>query len=273
MGSKYSQNKVKEQEPEQSKLNNQNNHLKNIKSDYFIQKFFGFMHERKTLEMIKCNKNIQKRINININNYIEFSEKYSSIELEIIPMKNNYGQFINIEEQNKKYYHIYFNDDNEEIKSTSINDNDKVSKINIIIEYQVKLFSFLFFNCKCIESIHFKKFFRNNITNMIGMFYKCISLKELNLNNFNTINVTDMSGMFCECSSLKELNLNNFNTINVTNMRAMFSGCTSLKELNLDNFNTIKVTDMYAMFRECSDEIKLKIKNKFKNFREEAFFD
>ena len=88
MESKYSQNKVKEQEPEQSKLNNQNNHLKNIKSDYFIQKFFGFMHERKTLEMIKCNKNIQKRINININNYIEFSEKYSSIELEIIPMKN-----------------------------------------------------------------------------------------------------------------------------------------------------------------------------------------
>ena len=247
MESKYSQNKVKEQEPEQSKLNNQNNHLKNIKSDYFIQKFFGFMHERKTLEMIKCNKNIQKRINININNYIEFSETYSSIELEIIPMKNNYGQFINIEEQNKKYDHIYFNDDNEEIKSTSINDNDKVSKINIIIEYQVKLFSFLFFNCKCIESIHFKKFFRNNITNMIGMFYKCISLKELNLNNFNTINVT--------------------------NMRAMFSGCTSLKELNLDNFNTMKVTDMYAMFRECSDEIKLKIKNKFKNFREEAFFD
>ena len=53
----------------------------------------------------------------------------------------------------------------------------------------------------------------------------------------------------------------------------MFSGCTSLKELNLDNFNTIKVTDMYAMFLECSDEIKLKIKNKFKNFREEAFFD
>ena len=72
---------------------------------------------------------------------------------------------------------------------------------------------------RCIKSIEFKKFYRNN--------------------------VTDMSRMFFGCSSLKELNLNNFNTDNVTDMRCMFDGCL--------------------------DELKLKIKSQFKNFKEEAF--
>ena len=82
-----------------------------------------------------------------------------------------------------------------------------------------------------------------------------------------------MSGMFYGCSSLKELNLNNFNTNNVTNMRYMFYGCSSLKELNLNNFNTNNVTDMSGMFSKCSDELKLKLKSKFNEFKEEAFED
>ena len=77
--------------------------------------------------------------------------------------------------------------------------------------------------------------------------------------------------MFCGCSSLKELNLNNFNTNNVTNMSRMFSGCSSLKELNLNNFNTNNVTNMSYMFSRCLDELKLKIKSQFKNFKKVAF--
>ena len=46
--------------------------------------------------MIKYNKNIKNRINININDYKEYSEKYSSIEIYIKPVKNKYGKFINI---------------------------------------------------------------------------------------------------------------------------------------------------------------------------------
>ena len=97
------------------------------------------MTERASLEIIKYNKNIQKRINIDINNYKEYSEKYSSIEIEIIPMKNKYGQFINIKGEDKEYYHIYFNDNKKkEIKRTSLNKKDKVSKINIIIDMIIK---------------------------------------------------------------------------------------------------------------------------------------
>ena len=54
-------------------------------------------------------------------------------------------------------------------------------------------------------------------------------------------------------------------------MSWMFGLCISLKELNLSNFNTNNVTNMYGMFDECLDELKLKIKSQFKNFKEEAF--
>ena len=38
-------------------------------------------------------------MNININDYKESSEKYSSIEIKIKPVKNKYGQFINIKKE------------------------------------------------------------------------------------------------------------------------------------------------------------------------------
>ena len=118
-----------------------------------------------------------------------------------IPAKDKYGKFINIKENDKLYYHIYFNDNKEEIKNKyEIKEEDKITKIKIMIDYQVKSFKELFYWCKCIESINFKKFYRNNITDMSDMFYECSSLKELNLNNFNTNNVTNMRYMFSGCS-------------------------------------------------------------------------
>ena len=105
MESKNTKSKVKEQE--QPKLIDSINMLKNLISDYFIKKFLNYMHERKRSEIIRYNKSIQRIINIDINNYKEYSEKYSSIEIEIIPMKDKYGKFIYIEEEDKKYYHIY----------------------------------------------------------------------------------------------------------------------------------------------------------------------
>ena len=108
MEAKDTPNKVEKQW--QSKLIDSNNQLKNVKSHYIIQKFFEYISERKSLEIIRYNKSIQKRINININHYKAYSEKYSLIELDIIPMKGKYYDFININEEDKKYFHIYFND-------------------------------------------------------------------------------------------------------------------------------------------------------------------
>ena len=68
------------------------------------------MTERKYLETIRYNKSIQKRIGININHYKAYSETKTPTELDIIPMEGEYGKFLNIEEEDKKYFHIYFND-------------------------------------------------------------------------------------------------------------------------------------------------------------------
>ena len=90
--------------------------LKNVKSHYIILKFFEYLTERKYLETIRYNKSIQKRINININHYKAYFETKTSIELDIIPiLKSRYDKFINIAEEDKKYFHIYFNDNKEEI--------------------------------------------------------------------------------------------------------------------------------------------------------------
>jgi len=235
--------------------------LSNLKSDYFFLKLFDNLLKKKTLDIIKYNNNLKDRLNININNYKEYSEIYSPIEIEIKPINNVYGKFICIGKKNEIYFHIYFNNNEEEIKRNYLDENEKIKIIKIIIDYQVISFEELFRYCKCIEYINFKKFFRHNITNMYGMFANCSSLKELNLSNFNTNNVTNMSEMFFECSKLKELNLSNFNTDNVTNMSSMFLGCSSLKELNLSNFNTNNVINMSGMFFECSSLKELNLSN------------
>ena len=233
----------------------------NLKCDYFLRNLFNILQKKNSLNMVKFNKNMKKRINTNIYDYKEFSEKYSSIEIEIKPVINKYGTFINFKEEDEKYYHIYFNNDKEEIKRNHIIKGEHISIIKIIIDYQVKSFENLFLMCNCIESINFKKFYRNDIINMHNMFFECKSLKQLNLQNFKTNNVTDMGYMFYACSSLKELSLDNFNTNNVINMSNMFYGCSLLKELNLNNFNTTNVTNMSYMFYGCSSLKELKIIN------------
>ena len=168
-----------------------------IKSNYILRKIFNNLQKEKKLNILKYNKHIKKRINIDINNYKEYSEIYSSIEIEIKSVNKKYGKFINIKEEDEKYYHIYFNDNNQkEIKRTRLNENDKVSKITIIIDYQIKSFEALFYSCDCIESVSFNKFYRNNINNMAEMFSHCSKLKKINFQHFNSNNVTDMSYMF-----------------------------------------------------------------------------
>ena len=221
--------------------------LENIKSKYILKKIFDLLQENKLLGIIRYNKKIQKRINLSIKYYKEYSEIYTPIEIELIPFKNNFGEFIN-NKGKERYYHIYCDDNKEEAKRNYLRRDDKVSKIKIIIDYQIKSFNCLFYSCKCLESIRFIKFYRNNIINMRGMFNSCSSLKNIKFSNFNTYNVTNMSEMFRYCSSLQNLDLSNFNTHNVIDMSDMFSNCSSLQKLNLSNFNTNNTINTSRMF-------------------------
>ena len=85
------------------------NKLINMKSCYIMKKIFHNIQKRISLELVKYNINIQKRLNININNYKEFSELYSSIKLEVTSIQKKYGSFIDIKKEDKKYFYIYYN--------------------------------------------------------------------------------------------------------------------------------------------------------------------
>ena len=75
----------------------------NLKSDYFLRKLFDILKENKSLSIIKYNKKLQKRLNINIDNYKECSK----IEIELKLDNNKYGKFINIPDEKLKYHHIF----------------------------------------------------------------------------------------------------------------------------------------------------------------------
>ena len=259
--------------------------LKKVKSKYILAQIFDNLKQIKKLEIIKYNKNIKKKLKTRINDY---KKAYSTIEIENIPKEKEYGRFIYFPNKKGEFnYHIYFNGNREEILRTELNEDDKVNKIKVILNYKTKSLYELFMNCRCIKKIKFIKFNRNDIknmgfmfygcssleeldisnintdsaTNMGSMFYRCSSLKILNLSSFNTINVKDMSYMFNRCSSLEQINLSNFNTTKVLSMRHMFNGCSSLKELNISNFNTDNLVKMDSMFYNCSSLLELNLNN------------
>ena len=87
--------------------------IENIKSRYILSKIYNNMTIKKKLEIVKYNKRIQNRLNLCIKDYKDYCE----IEIEIIPVKDKYGKFININKNDILYYHIYFNDKKEEIKN------------------------------------------------------------------------------------------------------------------------------------------------------------
>ena len=120
--------------------NETKNKLKKIKSDYILKRIFDNLPKKKSLKVIKRNKQTQKRLNIDINNYKEYLEIYSSIEIELILNQTqnwyfkNYKNFINYKKEEEKYYHIYPDNGKDEIKRNYLDRNDKITKLNIIIK-------------------------------------------------------------------------------------------------------------------------------------------
>ena len=254
-------------------MDSRNKDLVSIKSKYILKQIFQLLLHKKFLKIINYNKNLQNRLDLSIKDYKEYEQVIIEVDIDKAEFNldgiENYFLYNKIFD--KSYFHIYFDGNKEEIKRPYITLYEKVKKVKIIIDYEIKSFENLFYGCEKITKINFIKFSRKDITNMKSMFEECLFLEKLNLSNFNTDNVIDMSYMFYKCSSLKELNLSNFNTNNVVNMSYMFSECSSLEVLNINNFNTNNVTSMYGMFSGCIDELKLKIKSQFNKFKEEAF--
>ena len=58
-----------------------------IKSDFFLKIIFNYFKKDKSLQIFRCNKQMQKRLNLSIKDYKEYSETFTPIEIEIIPIK------------------------------------------------------------------------------------------------------------------------------------------------------------------------------------------
>ena len=269
-----------------------------IRNKYLIKNIFNTIKQNKFLEIVKYSKVMQNKLNMSIKDYIE----YNQIEIEIIPVENiEYKTyFINeigenekqkknsifniikegkiIKDKNKKFtkknkdcFHIYF--DNKKVQRRYLKLKENVSRIKIIIDYEIKSLKGLFKYCDCIKTINFIKFNRKNITDMSDMFYECTNLININLLNFNTSNVINMERMFYRCSSLKELNLSKFDTSKVINMSYMFSYCSSLNNLNISSFIINDNINVEYMFSDCLMDLKKKIKAQTKNLKDNAFID
>ena len=106
--------------------------FKNIKSNYFLIKIFEIMNKNKYLNIIKYNKELQKRVNLTINDYIEYYQFYSPVEIEIKLDDKEHDEndkFINISDEDKEYYHIYFDNSNKEIKRNYLTKMKKLIRL------------------------------------------------------------------------------------------------------------------------------------------------
>ena len=70
-----------------SKENNKENEIvktnsiiENIKSRYILSKIYGNIPKKKKLEIVRCNKKIQNRLNLGVKDYKEYSETFTTIK-------------------------------------------------------------------------------------------------------------------------------------------------------------------------------------------------
>ena len=229
--------------------------LENIRSKNII-KMIIFNHlQKKTYYLFaKYNRNLKDKLDLKLDDYKELHKRFFyTIEIELIPItqlepdKNYY--FIRRLE-NKAYYHIYFNNVFNETNRNYITNKDKIEKINIKLDMELRSIKKLFYECTVLKEIKFMKFNRDDFTDLSEMFYGCINLSKLDIKKFKTPNVIQMNWMFSLCESLTELDITNLETSKVTYMNNLFSGCLRLKKINF-NFNTSNVVSMKSMFLRC----------------------
>ena len=127
-------------------INNNNktfsqNILNDIKNKFILKKIFNNIEKKRILHIIQFNKNLQNKLSITLDDY----KKECKIIFEIFPSQkslisesNDSNIFLNyFNEESKPYYHIYFNDNEEEVKRNYFNGTDKISKIKVVIDNEI----------------------------------------------------------------------------------------------------------------------------------------
>ena len=115
----------------------------------------------------------------------------------------------------------------------------------------VKNMSYMFCDCKNLESLNLSGWDTSSVEIMIGMFYDCENLKSLDLSGWDTSSVENTAWMFGDCRRIKSLDISDWDTSKVNNMEGMFYGCKNLKSLDLSSWDMSNVEDVTDMFAGC----------------------
>ena len=115
----------------------------------------------------------------------------------------------------------------------------------------VKSMSYMFYDCRKLESLNLSGWDTSSVEIMIGMFHQCERLKSLDLSGWDVSKVENMAWMFGGCRRIKSLDVSDWDTSKVNNMEGMFYGCENLKSLDLSSWDTSNVEDMNCMFDNC----------------------
>ena len=123
-----------------------------IKSSFVLKIIFGFLNECKKLNIIKYNKKLQKRLNVNKN--------YYSTIITIKFIKNRKNEFC-FELFNKSDFYdekiyLYNENNDKEVKNRSIKPNGNIRYIEVIFRRKRNSLAKLFSDYKYIKSVNIK---------------------------------------------------------------------------------------------------------------------
>ena len=161
--------------------------INNIKSRYILKIIIEHLIKKNYFKLFRYNKELQTKLDINLDDYKRI---FNSIEMELIPiekLKPDIKYYFIKMRENLNYYHIYFdNDEKTEIKRNYLTNKDKVKKIAIKIDIELKSLTGLFTDCLAPKEITFTKFNREDFTDMKELFYGCNNLEKLDIQKFKT---------------------------------------------------------------------------------------
>ena len=137
--------------------------LDNVKSKNIIKEIFGYMRNKRKLNIIKYNKRILIRLNINkeqFENYIilkQFNEKYNT-NIEDIDIKQ-----LNLEDKyiGNEGLKILFKIEFKELKELNLSNNE-ISDINILEKFNFKELNILDLSMNKISNINILEKFNFN---------------------------------------------------------------------------------------------------------------
>ena len=163
--------------------------LKEVKSKLILKKIISCIQREKLMKIIFRNKKLQNKLNLSINDYKKLCTV--EIEMEIINRKiKEDAYFIHyLNEEISSFYHIYFDDNKEEMKRNYLTPEDKITKIKISIDSGIESLKNLFYNCAIIKRIKFNKFNIKDIIDFSYMFYNCKFIENIDVSKVKTENV------------------------------------------------------------------------------------